>query len=127
MTDSTTTKALRRREPLFHRRDLVSSAADADREMAPEYWEIGASGRRYSREFVLATLTERFTRGPDAYDAEQWTVTDFAVREVAERTYLVTYVLNEQPRLTARASLWQGSEEDGWKVLYHQGTVISPT
>ncbi|GAB3834178.1 DUF4440 domain-containing protein [Kribbella italica] len=126
MTDSTTTKALRRREPLFHRRDLVSSAADADREMAVGYWEIGASGRRYSREFVLATLTERFTQGADAYDAEDWVVTDFVVREIAERTYLVTYVLNEQPRLTARVTLWQGSEADGWKVLYHQGTVIRP-
>jgi hypothetical protein len=34
-------------------------------------------------------------------------------------------VLNEQPRLTARVSVWQGSEMDGWKVLYHQGTAIS--
>lgn len=126
MTDSTTTKALRRREPLFHRRDLVSSAADAEREMAADYWEIGASGRRYSREFVLATLTERFAAGPDAYDAEGWTVTDFDVRKIADRSYLVTYLLDEKPRLTARASLWQGSEADGWKVLYHQGTVISP-
>ncbi len=126
MTDSTTTKALRRREPLFHRRDLVSSAADADREMAADYWEIGASGRRYSREFVLATLTERFAADPVTDDAEGWTVTDFDVREITDRTYLVTYLLDEKTRLTARASLWQGSEADGWKVLYHQGTVISP-
>ncbi|WP_237771362.1 nuclear transport factor 2 family protein [Kribbella sp. ALI-6-A] len=126
MTDSGTLKALRRREPLFHRRDVVSSAADADREMAADYWETGASGRRYSRDFVLATLTERFAESPAADAGESWTVTDFDVREIADRTYLVTYVLNEQPRLTARVSVWQGSEVEGWKVLYHQGTVISP-
>lgn len=126
MTDSTTIKALRRREPLFHRRDVVSTVEGADREMAAGYWEIGASGRRYSREVVLATLGNRFAAGPDAYDTRGWVVTEFAVREVAERTYLVTYLLNEQPRLSARVSLWQGSEADGWKVLYHQGTAISP-
>jgi hypothetical protein len=126
LTDSVTLKALRRREPLFHRRDVVSSAADADREMAADYWETGTSGRRYSRDSVLARLTERFAESPSTDAGESWTVTDFAVREIADRTYLVTYVLNEQPRLTARVSVWQGSEVEGWKVLYHQGTMISP-
>ena len=43
---------LAQREPLFHRRELVNSRADFERETADDFWETGASGRRYSREYV---------------------------------------------------------------------------
>ena len=54
---------LMKREPIFDRREVVSCREDFEREAAEDYWETGASGRRYSRAFVWATLEERFERG----------------------------------------------------------------
>jgi hypothetical protein len=47
---------LMKREPIFDRREVVSCREDFEREAAEDYWETGASGRRYSRAFVWATL-----------------------------------------------------------------------
>lgn len=120
-------EALRQREPLFHRREHVSSRADFERETAVDFWETGASGRRYSRDFVWAGLEERYARGDeDAFDAEAWQTCDFHLREIAHRTYLLTYTLwGQNNRRTRRLTVWQGSIAEGWKALYHQGTVAS--
>ena len=45
---------LRRREPIFHTQEFGSTTAEFERSTAPDYWEVGASGRRMSREFILA-------------------------------------------------------------------------
>jgi hypothetical protein len=54
-------QGLMSREPLFHRRELVNCRDDFERETAEDFWETGASGHRYSREFVWATLKERYS------------------------------------------------------------------
>jgi len=46
-------EALRRREPIFHRPEFGSTRADFERMAATDFWEIGASGHRYSRAHVL--------------------------------------------------------------------------
>jgi hypothetical protein len=119
-------RELARREPLFHRRELVNSRADFERETADDFWETGASGRRYSREYVWAILKERYeSSDQDEYEVERWEMRDFQLREVAPRTYLLTYTLwGQGDRLTRRLTVWQGSTEEGWKTLYHQGTVV---
>ena len=53
------TEALAAREPIFHRPEFGTSRADFEAMVAPEFREIGASGNRYSKEFVLHTLEER--------------------------------------------------------------------
>jgi len=40
---------LRRREPIFHTLDFGATQTDFENAMTPEYWEVGTSGRRYSR------------------------------------------------------------------------------
>lgn len=70
---------LRNREPIFHRPELGTTRADFDNMMAPDFWEVGASGRRYSRDFVLAELERRY--GGDYVD--QWETTDFHCRKLA--------------------------------------------
>jgi hypothetical protein len=119
-------RELARREPLFHRRELVNSRADFERETADDFWETGASGRRYSREYVWAILKERYeSSDQDEYEVERWEMRDFQLREVAPKTYLLTYTLwGQGDRLTRRLTVWQGSTEEGWKTLYHQGTVV---
>lgn len=46
---------LRRREPIFHVPEFGATLADFERSTAPDYWELGASGRRHSRDFILRT------------------------------------------------------------------------
>src|ERR1700744_5014180 len=43
-------------EPIFHRTEFASTLADFDRLMVADFWEFGASGRRYGREFILQKL-----------------------------------------------------------------------
>jgi hypothetical protein len=79
-------RELARREPLFHRRELVNSRADFERETADDFWETGASGRRYSREYVWAILKERYeSSDQDEYEVERWETRDFQLREVAPK------------------------------------------
>ncbi len=120
-------EALLAREPLFHRRDLVSTRADFERETTPDFWEVGASGNCYSRETVWATLARRYAaERVDEAEVEGWQVSDARVRRTGSDTYLMTYLLSRPgARPTRRLTVWQGSVESGWKAAYHQGTVIA--
>ncbi len=113
---------LRRREPIFHNPAFGSTTAEFERSTAPDYWEVGASGRRYSREFILHELT---TSVPyvDA-TAAGWTCSDFGLRRLGPDVYLLTYTLDQAGRRTRRSTIWQRSE-NVWRILYHQGTIIS--
>ena len=106
------------REPIFHRREFGTSRADFDAMMDEDFFEVGASGKKYSREFVLEALELR-----DHTAAEHLVVTDFACRQISDDTWLVTYQLEQaQGRLSRRSTLWRRSAR-GWKILYHQGTL----
>lgn len=111
---------LLQREPLFHRTELANSRADFERMLAPEFWEVGASGRRYSREYILEVLEERLESPPE----DIWQVEDFHCVEIAANHYLATYTLLQGPRMTRRATIWRRSA-DGWQAVYHQGTVVA--
>ena len=89
--------------------------------MADDFFEVGASGKKYPREFVLEALELRL-RSPVKEDLG---VTDFACRRISKDVYLATYQLEQaHNRLSRRSTLWQKSS-GGWKALYHQGTLIS--
>ena len=109
---------LRAREPIFHRPEFGNARADLERLMHESYWEVGASGTRYSREFVLETL---LTRVPDPAESS-WVVRDFQVAEIAADNYLATYTLFQGTRVSRRATLWRRAAP-GWQILYHQGTL----
>ena len=111
---------LMQREPVFHRLEQCSTRADLERMTDPEFFEVGASGRRYERDYVLDILEKRF----DAAGEDVWECSDFHCLELARNTYLLTYTLLQQKqRKTRRASIWRRNPE-GWKVVYHQGTVV---
>jgi hypothetical protein len=112
---------LRRREPIFHTREFGTTLADFEKATAPDYWEVGASGRRYSRKFILSYLD----RNPPIDGASAgWQSYDHCVRRLGSDTYLFTYTLRQSERLTRRATIWQITPE-GWQILYHQGTIVS--
>jgi hypothetical protein len=113
------------REPIFHRPEFGATRTDSERMMADGFWETGASGRRYSREFVLDELDRRrFVPHTDV-----WETSDFVCRHLAGNVYLLTYtllqdtLLQDKMRLTRRTTIWQKTA-DGWKILYHQGTIV---
>ncbi len=111
---------LQRLEPLFHSAHIGASPDRFERLVAPEFWEVGASGRRYSRAFALGVLSGR----PRDPAEDEWRTRDFHVSEVAPGLYLLTYTLAQPGRLTRRATLWRRQAE-GWKAVYHQGTVVA--
>jgi hypothetical protein len=112
---------LKLREPIFHHPELGTTRRDYENMTDAEFWEVGASGRRYSREFVLHTLQNR---APDPEESK-WLTRDFQCREIAADNYLITYTLFQGARVTRRSTLWRRTAE-GWKVLYHQGTIVQP-
>lgn len=58
---------------------------------------------------------------------EVWETTDFQCRRLAGGVYLLTYtLLQENTRKTRRSTIWQRTEE-GWKIVYHQGTMVQDT
>ncbi|OJY69458.1 MULTISPECIES: hypothetical protein [unclassified Rhizobium] len=113
-------KALCAREPLFHRREFGTSRADLERIIDDAFWEIGASGSIYRRDFVIETLLERYSRGPEPHD---WPCRDFSLTPLAMDLFLLSYILEEPRRVTRRSTIWRSTNE-GWKVVFHQGTPM---
>lgn len=109
-----------KREPIFHRLEIGNTRADLENATDKDFWEVGASGRRYSREFVIDTVEKR---GEDP-GVEHLEPSDFHCLEIAPDHYLVTYTLLQGPRRTRRSTIWRRTEK-GWKILYHQGTVVA--
>lgn len=112
---------LRRREPIFHMPEFGTTVTDFERSMTARYWEVGASGRRYSRGFILQNLAKH---PPVDASAAGWQTYDHAVRRLSPDTYLFTYNLRQQERLTRRSTIWRSTPK-GWQILYHQGTIVS--
>jgi hypothetical protein len=118
--DRAVLEELKRREPIFHRREFAGSREAIEAMVAPDFWEIGASGRRYSREYVLETLE---ARQDDPVEDDDWQTRDFHCRELARDLYLLTYTLLQGERHTRRATIWRRTAA-GWVVVFHQGTVV---
>lgn len=106
-------------EPIYHAACPDAAPEHFEKLVAPEFWEIGASGTRYARDFCLKVLSERQqTPDPTTWQTDEWHVS-----EAGEDLYLLTYRLSQPYRATLRSSLWR-IEPQGWQVLFHQGTVV---
>jgi hypothetical protein len=112
-------RELASREPIFHRAAFGRTRADFESMTATDFWEVGASGRRYSRDYVLAVLEKRY----QGEYADVWETKDFHCRKLAPDVYLLTYTLLQEERKTSRSTIWEHTES-GWKILFHQGTII---
>lgn len=89
----------------------------------PDFHEVGRSGRRYTRATVIAFLASNPTLPPVESS-------DHALYRLADGCALLTYrsvhrAADGSPMETAlRSSIWLETA-DGWKLLYHQGTVAA--
>jgi len=106
-------------EPLYHAAAPAASVAHFDALVPDEFWEIGASGRPYSRAYARAVLASRSAVPPDS----QWQTRNFQVRALADDTYLLTYTLDQIGRSTLRSTVWK-RVGGRWQVLFHQGTIV---
>jgi hypothetical protein len=108
-----------KREPIFHRPELGTTRQDFENMTIETFWEVGASGRRYSRKYVIDTLELRHSQRHE----DIWETTDFHCLEIAPDNYLITYTLIQGDRVTRRSTIWRRCETD-WKIVYHQGTIV---
>jgi hypothetical protein len=118
---------LMQREPIFHHPEFGTTRQDFENMTDAAFWEVGASGRRYSRECVLTEVVQRYENpeyhGIHSLPESTWETKDIYCREIASNNYLLTYTLVQADRVTRRATLWQRTD-DGWKIIYHQGTIV---
>ena len=93
--------------------EVRRSRARLENLLDPEYAEIGASGRLWSRPAIL----EMLLGGEDRVRAPLPTA-EMAGRVVAPGLVLLTYVSDPGGRAARRSSLWRRSG-DRWRVLFH--------
>ena len=104
-------------------RSLLTRAVRGDRArlealLHPEFVEIGASGRRWSRaEMLDALLQEPTVTAVEAFD--------LVARQLAPEVVLVTFTTRRGTTLVHRSSIWVRRGGD-WTVVFHQGTVADP-
>lgn len=108
------------REPIFHRSEFGTTRQAFAAMTTEDFWEVGASGRRYSREFVLDTVEKRYATPHE----DHWMTEDFYCQEIAAGLYLLTYTLKQGLRVSRRTTLWR-KQSNNWVVVYHQGTLVA--
>ena len=107
------------REPIFHKPALGTSREDYLAQTDEDFWEVGASGQVYDRNHVIDALIRR----GEVVGDEDWVITGARCRPLGGGVYALTYELDQDGRRTRRITLW-ARNPDGWKILYHQGTLI---
>jgi len=118
-------EALKKREPIFHRPEFGVSRKDFENMTVDDYWEIGASGKRYNREECIETMVTRY-QDPSYIQNDIWETKEFECRVLSADTYLLTYILiqGKEKRITKRSTIWKNNHGQ-WIILYHQGTIVS--
>ncbi len=96
------------------------SAAAVEQLLDPEFREVGASGRVWSRDEIVARLAA------ESHGAQGETnATELEGTVLSADLVLLTYVSERDGRLARRMSLWR-RRAGTWRVLYHQGTPLGP-
>jgi hypothetical protein len=86
----------------------------------PEFFEFGASGRRWGRESILAV-----TGAAPAAPGPPVRVTEMAGTLLAPGVVHLTFRTDDGERRVNRSSLWRRHPEAGWRMYFHQGTPTS--
>ncbi len=116
-------RELRRNEEDLLRPEVRFSKDKMGALLDDDFFEYGASGRVYNREQTLDVLPQEI--------GAQLPLPDFSVRLLSPAIALVTYrsiqVFSDGSRKEAlRSSIWRRSEK-GWRVVFHQGTLLQQT
>ena len=109
------------------RPEVRRSGPAVDALLHPDFVEIGASGRLWSRPEMIAALTGE--PGPNATTEQLGHDSATAIRawsmvgrRLAADLVLIGYQTAAGGRIARRTSLWQQTGA-GWRLLHHQGTL----
>jgi hypothetical protein len=99
--------------------DVRRSPVDVEDLLDPDFQEIGASGRLWTRVEMVNALPGGLSDGEGSIQAREmdW-------RWVGPDLILLTYVSDSQGRRARRSSLWRRSA-GSWRLLHHQGTPLN--
>jgi hypothetical protein len=90
----------------------------------PEFREFGASGRRWSQADMITSLTAEEPAAEEPGGEEPLiTATEMTGTRLANDVIHLTYVSQRGERRARRSSIWLRTQ-DGWRVYFHQGTLI---
>lgn len=97
------------------------SAGELDRLLHPDFFEFGASGRKWDRSQMITSLTGGEVSGEDV----PVTASEITGTRLADDVVLVTYVSQRNQRRARRSSVWRRTAA-GWRLYFHQGTLTEP-
>lgn len=83
----------------------------------PDFVEIGRSGRRWSRDEIVAALSSESERA--ATDTDEWHYS-----ELGPDLALITYLIRGIDGDSRHSSIWSSSGGQ-LQMLFHQGTFIA--
>ncbi|MEH1887126.1 nuclear transport factor 2 family protein [Nostoc sp.] len=114
---------LRELEERLLQADVRKSAKDVMNLLADEFIEFGSSGRVFNKQQIIDSLQNE----PIA-PVTQRSITEFKTLVLATGVILVTYHIvrylsGEQPVNSLRSSIWKFNN-DRWKIIFHQGTLV---
>ncbi len=120
--DTAPVETIRRLEEELLRPEVRRSRAAVEALLAPDFTEIGASGRTWDRPGIIAAVADE---GPVDVRIE-----DFAVRLLAPGVALATYRSvrdgaagdGEPSSIALRVSIWRREGDGSWRMTFHQGT-----
>ena len=116
---------IRALEEALHRKEVRRSRAAVEALLAGEFVEFGSSGRIYRRHELIDSLVQE----DNSNAADELRSFDYSLQGISADAVLLTYrtsrsVGDGAERQVLRSSIWKRSET-GWKMLFHQGTVIT--
>ncbi|MFJ7086867.1 DUF4440 domain-containing protein [Streptomyces griseus] len=98
------------------------SRSAAETLLDPEFVEVGASGKRWTYEEMLAALPDLEGGGADGPRIEPSEMTGVVL---APGLVHLTYETVLDGRRARRSSLWRRRDgESSWRMYYHQGTPV---
>ncbi|MEU4683565.1 nuclear transport factor 2 family protein [Streptomyces xinghaiensis] len=103
--------------------DVRRSGQRAERLLDPDFLEVGASGRRWGRQEMLAVLPG-MSGGPDggSYEPEPKGMTGAIL---APGSVHLTYETRRGGQRVRRSSIWRKQDgSSGWRMYYHQATPV---
>lgn len=100
--------------------EVRAEPGEAEALLHPGFSEFGASGRRWGRTEMIAALAA----GQPAGDEPVVTTTEMTGTRLADDVVHLTYVSQRAGRRALRSSVWLRTPA-GWRVYFHQGTLIS--
>jgi len=102
--------------------DVRASRSLLRRLLDPDFVEVGASGRRWSRAEIIAELPEMQGSSEDGPRYEPFGMTGVVLAPGLVHLAYETVIAGRRAR---RSSIWRkGDDGEGWRLYYHQATPV---